>query len=213
MNGTSFLVSLFSRPSVIFAVSVALKNLSTKTMLALSSSWLDTQRARPTLSTNPRTVPYLDKAGNAETVSQRLAGLPAVQEVLKSIPLAGDKNLGHEVAAWLEAGLTLGKLETRRAELLHERDTAAGASRRGEIFRARNRWGRVTNAMLAALELDEQTSDAIERNFLRPLQEAEAKADRRAATEPQETPPPPPPPPPPPGAQTLTNPHPGAYPR
>lgn len=262
---------------------MALKNLSTETMLALSSSWLDAQRARPTLSANPRTAPYLadleeahatllaantspanqgstpelvalsveattvdqlhdrkvrgtyglltalaelanerldaeryldarnvlfpegtainrrtylDEAGNAETVSQRLAGLPAVQEVLKSIPLAGDKNLGHEVAAWLEAGLALGKLETRRAELLHERDAAAGASRRGELFRARNRWGRVANAMLAALELDEQTSDAIDRNFLRPLQEAEAKADRRAATEPQEAPAPPAPEPP-----------------
>jgi hypothetical protein len=262
---------------------MALKNISTETMLALSSSWLDPQRARPALSANPRTAPYLadmeeahssllaantsptnqgatpelvalsveattkdqfhdrkvrglhgfitalselaneridveryldarnvlfpegtsinrrtylDEAGNAETVSQRLAGLPAVQEVLKNIPLAGDKNLGDEVAAWLDAGLALGKLETRRAELLHERDAAAGASRRGEIFRARNRWGRVANAMLAALELDEQTSDAIDRNFLRPLQEAEAKADRRAASEPQETPAPPAPEPP-----------------
>jgi hypothetical protein len=263
---------------------MALKNLSTETMLALSSSWLDAQRARPTLSAHPRTAPYLadleeahaallaantspvdqgstselatlsaeaaavdqlhdrkvrglyafltalselanerldaeryldarnvlfpegtsinrrtylDEAGNAETVSQRLAGLPAVQELLNTTPLAKDRNLGHEVAAWLEAGLTLGKLETRRAELLHERDATAGGSRRGELFRARNRWGRVASAMLAALELDEQTSDAIDRNFLRPLLEAEAKADRRAASESQPHPEPPAPPAPP----------------
>jgi hypothetical protein len=38
---------------------MALKNISTETMLALSSSWLDPQRARPALSANPRTAPYL----------------------------------------------------------------------------------------------------------------------------------------------------------
>ena len=58
-----------------------------------------------------------------------------------------------------------------------------------------------TETMLALssswLELDEQTSDAIDRNFLRPLLEAEAKADRRAASESQPHPEPPAPPAPP----------------
>lgn len=131
------------------------------------------------ISINQRS--YLDEAGNVSAVARRLDSSPETRALLLHTPLPHGKKLDDEVLAWLDTGERLGKLEARRVGLLHDRDASRSGSKRGDLLRARNRWSRVTHAFLAAIDLDDHPGDALEKNFIRPLREAEAKADRRAA--------------------------------
>ncbi len=246
---------------------MALKNLSTETMIALSLAWLDPKVGRPTLEAHPRTSAYLpnleaayqglltacsgsesedqnaeltalsaeqstlddthdrkvrghhlvlsglaalagsreeaiqyieardallpegiainqrtylDEAGNAALIARRLQDSPKLQGFLGQIPLPGGKTLLDETRLWLDTGERLGTLETRRIELLHERDSTRAGTRRGDILRARNQWSRVVYAIQATIDLDEHPAEDLEKSFLRPLREAETKADRRS---------------------------------
>lgn len=139
------------------------------------------------IAINQRT--YLDEAGNAAVIARRLQESPKLQESLGQIPLPGGKTLLDEVHAWLGAGKHLGTLESRRIELLHERDATRSGTRRGDILRARNQWSRVVYAIQATIDLDEHPAEDLEKSFLRPLREAEAKADRRTPEPPPDAPP------------------------
>lgn len=134
------------------------------------------------ISINQRT--YLDEAGNAALIARRLQDSPKLQEFLGQIPLAGGKALLDEVRIWLDAGERLGALESRRIHLLHERDSTRAGTRRGDILRARNQWSRVVYAIQATIDLDEHPAEDLEKSFLRPLREAESKADHRNTPDP-----------------------------
>lgn len=251
---------------------MALKNLSTATMLALSSQWLDPKRGRKALEAHPRASAYVpdleavshallatesapeaggstklaqlteegvqldqrhdrkarglnlvltglaelsddpdeargylelrdlllpegvavtqrsyrDEAGNTQIVEARLEQLPAARALLHAIPLPHGRTLDAAAVHWFETGRDLGKLEARRDVLLHERDASKATQPRVNPIDARNRWGRVTRALLAALDLDDSPDEALARHVVGPLRRAEAQADRRQSGHPAE---------------------------
>lgn len=100
---------------------------------------------------------------------------------LREIPTP-EGNLYDHVEAWMKAGLALLDLDRRRTDIAKTRDEAD--TTQAEVARARNEWIRVTNALRSTLELDGATPEDLERVF-RYVDEANGKAERRAALPPR----------------------------
>lgn len=125
---------------------------------------------------------FAAEAGVAALTRHRLKEAPEVQALLASIslPFAG-KTLSDEVAAWLGAGDTLSKLETERLTLVDaSEDAPEQPSDRKAQSLARNRWIRVVRAIVDQITLDASPDPDLRRLVLRPLSEAESRADARA---------------------------------
>jgi hypothetical protein len=116
---------------------------------------------------------YVDEAGEAELVEQRLT--KEDRALLKALPVPGGTLL-DEHRARVKAALELGALEKERAALTAEA-AADPAVSSGDVVRARNAWIRAVRAFVAVLGLEE-IDDAARERILLPLTKAEAKAAR-----------------------------------
>ena len=117
---------------------------------------------------------YTDQTGEAELARNRLT--TDRRMALKALPTPGGSLL-KSMLAWFSAAEELGQLEAQRAKLEAE---AKPEGAQGGQLRARNRWIKVTRAMLQMLELEEVEAET-ERELLAPLHEALEKAERRQA--------------------------------
>lgn len=114
---------------------------------------------------------YRDEAGNADAVRASLS--PKDRQALRKIKVASARTLEDEVDAYLQAGSQLAQLEAERAA--SERSTVAPL----DILRARNQWIKAVRALQANLDLDPAVGDALRAQILGPLEDAEARVDRR----------------------------------
>ena len=118
------------------------------------------------------TSSYADEAGYAQLLRERLTHESKI--ALKALPTPGG-SLFKIVMAWLAAADELGKLETKKTQLLAAERPAEGTP--GGQLKARNRWIKVVHSVLAMLDLEEVDADT-QRLILAPLQDALAKAER-----------------------------------
>jgi len=120
---------------------------------------------------------YRAEAGQAQQLEDRLS--PSLKSRTDSILIGqgpAQKPLTKYLVEWIEIGKKLGALEDERARLLAEQ---ADASSGTILVKARNRWIRVVNAMLAdgdLADLPAQT-DAL---VFGPLRDAEKTAELRS---------------------------------
>lgn len=119
------------------------------------------------------TSSYADEAGHAHLLRQRLT--PESKAALKVLPTPAGSLL-KIVLAWLSAGEELGKLETKKAQLIAAERPAEGVPQGGQL-KARNRWIKVVGSVLAMLDLEEVDTDT-QRLLLAPLHDVMAKAER-----------------------------------
>jgi len=117
---------------------------------------------------------YEAQGGEVLLLQQRLT--PQVVANLQAIPTP-EGNLHDHVQAWVKAGLTMLELDRRRTDIAKTDDEMD--TKQADVARARNEWIRAATALRSCLELDRASPEDIERVF-RYLDEAEAKADRRA---------------------------------
>lgn len=130
------------------------------------------------------TASYSHQAGHVAVVKKGLTAADR-SELRRHKTLSG-RTLEDELDAWLQAGEALGRIEAERGQLLR----GAATADRPDPARARHNWIRVTNALLATLELQDDLSPEVVSRLVGPLREAESRADRRrpAKTEPQPEP-------------------------
>lgn len=115
---------------------------------------------------------YRAQAGQAAQLQDRLA--PDIRTKTSKIridPANSSHTLTHFLDEWISLGQRLGALEDEKARIAPDRSASA-------LLAARNKWIRTVNIFLAIAEdaeLDAQTHQCI----FGPLQDAEAKADKR----------------------------------
>jgi len=115
---------------------------------------------------------YWDQSGEAVLLRGRLN--ERIVQSLRSILTPNGSLFGH-VQTLLDVARVMGELEAQRISLAKtSTDTT-----RADVARARNEWIRVVTALRAATSLDGVSPEESDRIF-RHLDEAEAKADRRA---------------------------------
>ena len=119
---------------------------------------------------------YGNQAGEAELTRSRLT--TGRRMALKALPTPGGSLL-KSMLAWFAAADELGQLEAQRAKLEAEAKPQGDRPQGGQL-RARNRWIKVTRAILQMLELEE-VDEETERELLAPLHRALEKAERRQA--------------------------------
>lgn len=156
----------------VFNMLTALAELSDKPNLA--AHYLDLRDKLLPEGLRAVTRSYLEEAGEAVLLQGRLDA-PSIQ-ALTAIPTP-DGHLYQYVEAWMLAATEIGKLERERLELTKKAppdDTTPA-----DVVRARNEWIRIVHAIRANLLLDDAKPEDIEAVF-RHLDQAEAKADRRA---------------------------------
>lgn len=115
---------------------------------------------------------YLDQAGETAILQRRLDDRTKSALLSISTPKA---SLYRYVENLIHVGRRIGDLETERVTLAK----TSNDTTRADVVRARHEWIRTVNALRASLELDGVTPEDYKRIF-GPLEEAEAKADRRA---------------------------------
>ncbi len=128
---------------------------------------------------------YRAEAGQAKQLADRLS--PSVKARTDAILIGqgpAQKTLTSYLQEWITLGKKLGDLEDEKGRLLAEQ---ADASSGTALVKARNRWIRVVNAMVADGELAELpgATDAL---VFGPLRDAEKKAEVRSRTAPAATP-------------------------
>lgn len=124
------------------------------------------------------------EAGNAERVESELHD-PAFAHELAAVPLPGKKStLLDAVKAHVTAGRRLGVIEARRGELEQAAQAAKpadGAVASNPAVKARNQWIRVSNAVVANLDLVPDLDPAARSRILGHYLRVEQAADRRAS--------------------------------
>jgi len=121
---------------------------------------------------------YAAQGGEVLLLQKRLT--PQAIESLRKIPTP-EGSLHDHVQAWMKAGLALLELDRRRTDI--SKSDGETDTKQAEVARARAEWIRAASALRSCLELDRATPEDIEQVF-RYLDEAEVKADRRAAMPP-----------------------------
>lgn len=122
---------------------------------------------------------YTFEVGLATLTAQRID--KADKKLLAKIPLPGGK-LQDAVDAWFLSAKKLGDLDGKRASAESAQGTGPTAS---DAVKARNRWIRAVNAMVANLELDAKATPELTEQVLAALRDAEAKAARRRGAAPE----------------------------
>lgn len=124
---------------------------------------------------------YRAQAGQAQQLASRLT--PAVKARTNAIFIGqgpAQKSLTEYVEEWIALGKQLGEREDEKGRLLAEQSELASGS---SLVKARNRWIRVVNALVADGELAE-LAPATEALVFGPLRDAEKKADARSRSAP-----------------------------
>ncbi|MDI1476761.1 hypothetical protein [Polyangium sp. y55x31] len=124
---------------------------------------------------------YRAQAGQAQQLAERLT--PAIKARTNSIFIgqgAAQKSLTEYLEEWIALGKQLGEREDEKGRLLAEQSELASGT---ALVKARNRWIRVVNALIADGELAE-LAPATEALVFGPLRDAEKKADARARSAP-----------------------------
>ncbi|TKD10058.1 hypothetical protein [Polyangium fumosum] len=120
---------------------------------------------------------YRAQAGQAQQLASRLT--PAIQMRTSGILIGqvpAQKSMTEYLQEWIALGKQLGELEDEKGRLLAEQsELSSGAA----LVKARNRWIRVANSLVADGELAE-LAPATEALIFGPLRDAEKKADARA---------------------------------
>jgi len=133
---------------------------------------------------------WLGEAGNAARLEAELDGDPAFRASLAAVPLPGGRTLLTLVEGFIAAGLRLGAIEARRAEL--RRIIAANAPAEGDpgstrenvtLSAARKAWVDTVEALRGVFRMAHSPVDADVRDaVLSLLDDAEKRADARART-------------------------------
>ncbi len=122
------------------------------------------------------------EAGNAIKVQDRVLSHKETVASLKGIAIGEERTLHHAVREFVAAGEQLGVLEDERLALAQAADEPAAEAPSSRMA-ARNRWvsvvGTVVTLVDDVLRLD---AGAARQELLGALEEAERKADVRAAT-------------------------------
>ena len=121
------------------------------------------------------------EAGNALRLQNKVLSDDEVVASLKDIPIGERRTLHHAVREFVAAGTRLGALEDQRLALAQAEDepTVTAPSSR---MAARNRWVSVVGTMVTLVDDVLRLDAAARRELLGALEEAERKADVRAAT-------------------------------
>lgn len=112
------------------------------------------------------TASYLEEAGQAELIDQRLS--TGSKALLKSTKVHG-KQLQTYVNEWKATARALGEAETEKARLLGEEAT-------GSVGPARNAWTGAVTAVQHMLRREPDLTAAERHRLLEPLEAAQAKA-------------------------------------
>jgi hypothetical protein len=120
---------------------------------------------------------YVDEAGEVELVEQRVTAEDRAQ--LKKLPYPEGKLLDAHNAR-VEAGRDLGNLERERTTLEAEAEDAESAIAPADVLIARNTWIKGARALAIVIGFA-APSDAVRLKILKPLDDAERKADDRAS--------------------------------
>lgn len=119
---------------------------------------------------------YIEEAGEAKLVLSRLT--EEAHRTLESLPSLGKRTLADEVDAWIGAGERLGKLEQKRASAEAAMAATPASLTPAMVSRARALWMRVVTALVNNLSLDDEPQPGVTEHILKPLEDAELKADR-----------------------------------
>ncbi|MDI1447970.1 hypothetical protein [Polyangium sp. 6x1] len=120
---------------------------------------------------------YRAQAGQAQQLAERLT--PAITSRTNTIFIGhgpAQRFLTEYLQEWIALGKHLGELEDEKGRLLAEQSELASGS---ALVKARNRWIRVANSLVADGELAE-LAPATAALVFGPLRDAEKKADARA---------------------------------
>ncbi len=123
---------------------------------------------------------YREEAGSTMLMEERIT--PQLRELLTDLKIPSGTLL-DAVEALISTGRTLGEMEDKRAEM----QANNSLPKQADILAARNRWIRMTHALVAALELaeiDQTKKDTL----LAPLEKATNVADRRYQRRPKDEP-------------------------
>lgn len=120
---------------------------------------------------------YVDEAGEVELVEQRVTAEDRAQ--LKKLPYPEGKLLDAHNAR-VEAGRALGNLERERTTLEAEAEDAESAIAPADVLIARNTWIKAARALAMVIDVA-APSDAVRLKILKPLDDAERRADGRAS--------------------------------
>jgi hypothetical protein len=121
----------------------------------------------------------LAEFGNTTRIARLLKDEPAIGELLKTIPVKGNKTLFDTMQGWLASGARLGKIEHDREEYL-AKQTAAPVTK-ATIQEVRSRWFRVVSLVLANLNESDAPAEDIEA-VRGPIVRASDRAGQRYAT-------------------------------
>ena len=121
------------------------------------------------------------EAGNALRLRDKVLSDAEVVASLKDIPIGEKRTLHHAVREFVAAGAQLGALEDQRLALAQAEDGPAVTAPSTRTA-ARNRWVSVVGTMVSLVDDVLRLDAAARRELLGALEEAERKADVRAAT-------------------------------
>jgi len=123
---------------------------------------------------------YVDEAGEAELVEQRLTTQD--RAALKQVTYPGE-NLLDAHQKRVETARKLGELEKKKLSLMDAQASGNGRPMPADVLKARNGWIKTVRAFLAVLDLEEGLSEADREELLRPLREAEKKAAHKGGND------------------------------
>jgi len=140
-----------------------------------ADAWRDVQRELFPEGKSITLRSYIDQAGEAARVEQRLS--ERTRRMLETFP-PGDHALIHHVRRWLAAGKELGEVETERRVLAKE---SPGTPTLREV---RNGWINTVKTIVGLLDRETSLSESERRRVLEPLESelAKAEAKKRSST-------------------------------